>query len=647
MSSWNDLALELGGLPERRTGYTPDFEAGERPGKHHTGAMQRFRRDGSGECVPEIWKDGPVADVDLSAFADVAPLGSGGLGDVYRATRRSTGGHVAIKVLRDWSDRDVAWQRAQRELSALVDLRGHPNVVNVEEVIDTDGVLAIVMEYAPGGSVGDLLQTNGGTLTFPDTLLIVTQTAAALAAAHQLGIIHRDIKPHNLLIGTFGQVKVCDFGIAALTRSDDVSNRTSSLSFRYASPEELRGEAEVGPAADVYSLAATTHQLLTGRYLPTPDGTAGSLPLRNWNAPDDLPADVEIDFRELITRSADRDPARRPTAEDLHERFEALAVRLGPARSRTLPLVGRDTDDSTQVRSVSVPEPGEPSPAPAVTPAAVAAATPAASAPGAAAVEPSATVARTSVVREDEEVDAASKRPRVLIGALVAVLALLVGGGTAFQLGWFESDPEDAAAGASSNAVPTATTTPEPATTPSATTPQATTAPTTAPPVTSAPVTSAPSTSPPVTTAPATTEPATTTPPTTTLPERYDGVTCPGAGACIAMSAIDIVDGEYMFTWDRAWNPDFLDGPADLSYHAHFFWDIYDPSQVGTASVDQAPWELTFDTVFVPTEEMRLANRPPEANGICVTPADDNHAVIDPAYFHCALVPLGETWASD
>ena len=257
-----------------------------------------------------------MAEIDLSPFSNVVPLGSGGLGDVYRAVRISTGGEVAIKVLRDWSDRDVAWQRAQRELRALVDLRGHANVVNVEEVIESEGAMAIVMEFAPGGAVSDLLRERGA-LTFADALFVATQTAAALAASHDRGIIHRDIKPHNLLIDSFGQVKVCDFGIAALTRSDEVSNRTSALSLRYASPEELRNDPDVGPPADIYSLAATVHQLLTGQYLPIPDGTPEATPLYSWEPPADVPLNVAATFRMLITQAGDRDAAVRPTAAAL------------------------------------------------------------------------------------------------------------------------------------------------------------------------------------------------------------------------------------------------------------------------------------------------------------------------------------------
>jgi hypothetical protein len=107
------------------------------------------------------------------------------------------------------------------------------------------------------------------------------------------------------------------------------------------------------------------------------------------------------------------------------------------------------------------------------------------------------------------------------------------------------------------------------------------------------------------------------------------------------MSAIDIVDDEYKITWA----PTNFEA-STAATHAHFFWDIYQPSQVGSSSVDQAPWELTDQQPFVPTGEMRLANRPPEATGICVTPANGSHQVIDPAYYDCALVPAGEGWTA-
>lgn len=619
-----------------------------------------------------VCEDEEVAEIDLDKFDDIVPLGSGGLGDVYKATRRSTGGQVAIKVLRDWSDHEVALKRAERELRALVDLRGHPNVVNVEEVVESDGVLSIVMEYAPGGSVSDLMRARGGHLDFAESLLVGTHTAAALAAAHDLGIIHRDIKPHNLLIGAFGQVKVCDFGIASLTRTEAVSDRTTSLSLRYASPEELRGEQDVTSASDIYSLAATLHQLLTGQYLPLPDGTAGSLPLRNWMAPDEVPSDVEVDFRTLVIRAGDRTPANRPTAKELHHRFEELTGRLGPNRVRALPLVTLGLEDVTTVRGAPVVGPDSSGPAGGRSdvPGAAAAAAGLAAAGAAAAgssvgptgpgtvgppsVAPDVTAVRPATASTDPDATVAQPVTAAGAGAAVdattpvhaagtgppgvppgsppngdaatgdggsavrravavfSVLAVLLGGVVAaFAFGWIGGDGDGAVA--ASTTTPTVTSAPNvTVTTVAATTTEAT-----------------------ATTVPATTAADTTTAATTTLPPRYDGPQCPGDGACIEMASISFLDGEYAIEWDANF------APSNGSTHAHFFWDVYDASQVGSASENQAPWELTDQQPFVPSGEMSIDSRPADATGICVTPADASHAVIDPSYFHCALVPAG------
>ncbi len=141
---------------------------------------------------------------------------------------------------------------------------GHGNVIGVIEVLDLPTGPALVMEYAPGGSVAGLIERRDAGLTVSEAVLVGRHTAAALVAAHDQGIVHRDLKPQNLLIDAYGQVKLCDFGIASLARSDEFRHRTSALSMRYASPEDLDDEAEVTTASDVYSLGATLLHLVRG-----------------------------------------------------------------------------------------------------------------------------------------------------------------------------------------------------------------------------------------------------------------------------------------------------------------------------------------------------------------------------------------------
>lgn len=269
----------------------------------------------------------------LDGYTDLEQIGQGGLGDVYRATSTSTNRRVAIKVLRDVSDESVAWHRARRELTALVSLGGHAHVVQVVEVLEhTPGM---VMEYAPGGSVAQLVDRRGTTLEPGEIVLIGRQTAAALAAAHQQGIVHRDVKPQNLLIDAYGQIKLCDFGIASLARTEEFRTRTSAISMRYASPEDLDEDAAVGPPADVYSLGATLLHLAHGAPPTLKERLAP------WVPPPGADADRAA-LDEIIAGCLHPDPARRPTAHQVHDSLEQLEWRL-PDRRRALDVpIGTD-----------------------------------------------------------------------------------------------------------------------------------------------------------------------------------------------------------------------------------------------------------------------------------------------------------------
>ena len=311
--------------------------------------------------------------VTFVGYRDVAQVGAGGLGNLYRAVRESTGGVVAIKEIRDIGAGSPMLHRARRELEALLRLKGHPYVVNVEEIIEGPQGPCLVMEFATGGSLMDRL-SQGGALPAAELVLIGEHVTQALGTAHGLGIVHRDVKPHNLLIGAFGQVKVCDFGIAALTRDSTGRTQTQAMTLAYASPEELDGADVIGPPADVYSFGATFLHLATG-LRPTFRERVDSGSMEVLAAAERSPTMAAV-FRG-VGSSLSRDPDDRPTMAELSALFDQAAFRLGGRRIQYLtvprPIVvstwaspaDGSEDDATVVRSgppVAIPAPA---PAPA------------------------------------------------------------------------------------------------------------------------------------------------------------------------------------------------------------------------------------------------------------------------------------------
>ena len=246
---------------------------------------------------------------------------------MYAATRLSTGGAVALKVLRMDDPPEVVRRRLDRELRAMVALKGHPYVVHVEEVLDAADGPVLVMELAEQGSLAAQVAACG-PLSVSDTLLAAHQVAVVLRDAHRAGIVHRDIKPHNVLATRFGSIKVCDFGIASIASESGWRDRTSALSYRYASPEELADDPAVGPPADVYSLGVTIRHLLTG------SPTAG----RTHPRP---PADVPVVERltALVDACTRPQPSDRPTASDVARWTEEIRSGLGASAEDGLQFV--------------------------------------------------------------------------------------------------------------------------------------------------------------------------------------------------------------------------------------------------------------------------------------------------------------------
>jgi serine/threonine protein kinase len=200
---------------------------------------------------------------DVPGFRVIERVGRGGFGIVYRARQEHLGRDVAVKMLTvtDLDDRAVA--RFSREAELLARLTGHPNVVTVlDSGITRSGRPYLIMPYYEHGSLADRLAR--GPLPASEVLHIGVLIAGALAAAHQEGILHRDVKPQNILVSRYGEPALADFGIARLLDTADISTRTDALTPYHAAPEVLDGQPH-SETADVYSLGSTMYQLLAGQ----------------------------------------------------------------------------------------------------------------------------------------------------------------------------------------------------------------------------------------------------------------------------------------------------------------------------------------------------------------------------------------------
>jgi serine/threonine-protein kinase len=186
------------------------------------------------------------------------------MAEVFLAHDRILGRDLALKVLREDFAKDAAFvTRFQREAISAASLN-HPHVVQVyDQGRSEDGRLYIAMEHVPGGNLKDLI-TRRGPLDPAEAALLASQMAEALGAAHERGIVHRDVKPQNVLLGEAGESKVADFGIA-LAASTSTTSGTKRVfgTASYMSPEQAMGE-RVGPASDLYSLGVVLYEMLTG-----------------------------------------------------------------------------------------------------------------------------------------------------------------------------------------------------------------------------------------------------------------------------------------------------------------------------------------------------------------------------------------------
>jgi serine/threonine-protein kinase len=268
------------------------------------------------------------------------PLGHGGMASVYRARDTSLGREVALKVLAEnlTGDEDLR-KRFLREARLAARL-SHPNVVSVYDVgEEEDGRPYIVMELVDGETLAER-----GRVPPDEARALTLQAARGLAHAHEAGLIHRDIKPGNLLVRVDGTIKIADFGIARAAETTALTQAGTVLgTAAYLAPEQALGE-EVTPAADVYSLGAVLYELLTGRPpfefdsladLAEKQRAMAITPVR------ELAPEAPRDLEDLVMRCLARNPAYRPSAAELVGELEPAAAPERPTQRLPRPHVER------------------------------------------------------------------------------------------------------------------------------------------------------------------------------------------------------------------------------------------------------------------------------------------------------------------
>ena len=253
----------------------------------------------------------------------IRKIGDGGMAFVYEAKDKLLNRTVAVKVLRpEFVDDEEFLKKFKREAEAVASL-SHPNIVNVYDVGEEGKVHYIVMEYIDGQNLKDIIK-NEGTLDEYTALDITKQIAMALSAAHKKGIVHRDIKPHNILISNEGRiVKVADFGIAKAASNSTMTNIGSIIgSVHYFSPEQAKGNS-VNATADLYSLGIVLYEMIIGR-VPFRGDSPISIALQHINEDVEFTSEEKINIpqsvRTIIKKLTEKSSENRyQSAEELIE----------------------------------------------------------------------------------------------------------------------------------------------------------------------------------------------------------------------------------------------------------------------------------------------------------------------------------------
>jgi serine/threonine protein kinase len=262
-------------------------------------------------------------------------VGRGGMGVVYHATDLSLDRPVALKVLAEELAKDAGFRRRFVTESKLAAALDHPNIVPIHAAGEQDGILYIAMRFVPGDDLRTLLRV-AGRIEPERAVRLIAQVASALDAAHAHGLVHRDVKPANVLVTAEDHVYLTDFGLSKRADADTQATRTGQVlgTLDYIAPEQIRGET-IGPYTDVYSLGCMITHLLTGQVpftVPTEEGKLWA----HFSEPPPLPSarvpSLGDSFDAIVARAMSKRPQDRyPRAGEVGT---AMLAALSPPVSR-------------------------------------------------------------------------------------------------------------------------------------------------------------------------------------------------------------------------------------------------------------------------------------------------------------------------
>lgn len=269
-------------------------------------------------------------------YAHLVRIDQGGFAIVYRALDTRFDRTVALKILRSDSLNQRQIRRFNAECMATGRVSSHPNIVTVYDAGTTPGNRPwLAMEYCSGGSLAHKVTTQG-PMPVAEVISIGARLCSALSAAHGAGILHRDVKPHNVLLTSYGEPALADFGIASVVIDDDtgsIATETAAYTVVHAAPEILEGKAGTA-ASDIYSLGSTLYTLLAGRAPYAKEASTGLAPLVARILRNDVPAidrpGVPPELERLLRRSMAADPHDRP---DSAAELGASLAELGPRQA--------------------------------------------------------------------------------------------------------------------------------------------------------------------------------------------------------------------------------------------------------------------------------------------------------------------------